>query len=145
MASRRAAGFVGGEIAIDQQRPALLRVREQRSYLMVIERKSRRRDHHAVFSQVRGLGRRQLGIGGVRKKHRIVGEAGIEQKPRSARIIRGAIPGVARSEERRVGKECRSRWSPYHYKKKRRQKKREGNGVREEIGGGDAPALLDGP
>src|SRR2546430_9063136 len=25
---------------------------------------------------------------------------------------RGAIPG--RSEERRVGKECRSRWSPYH-------------------------------
>src|SRR3712207_2465562 len=23
----------------------------------------------------------------------------------------------ARSEERRVGKECRSRWSPYHYKK----------------------------
>src|SRR3712207_9452066 len=26
-----------------------------------------------------------------------------------------------RSEERRVGKECRSRWSPYHYKKKRPQ------------------------
>src|SRR3712207_9206237 len=25
---------------------------------------------------------------------------------------------VARSEERRVGKECRSRWSPYHYKNK---------------------------
>src|SRR6266849_10688456 len=24
-----------------------------------------------------------------------------------------------RSEERRVGKECVSRWSPYHYKKKR--------------------------
>ena len=24
------------------------------------------------------------------------------------------IPGAARSEERRVGKECRSRWSPYH-------------------------------
>ena len=22
--------------------------------------------------------------------------------------------GVLRSEERRVGKECRSRWSPYH-------------------------------
>ena len=22
--------------------------------------------------------------------------------------------GAARSEERRVGKECRSRWSPYH-------------------------------
>src|SRR6201989_3685743 len=29
-------------------------------------------------------------------------------------------PGAAnrtRSEERRVGEECRSRWSPYHYKK----------------------------
>src|SRR2546429_2621872 len=25
-----------------------------------------------------------------------------------------------RSEERRVGKECRSRWSPYHLKKKRK-------------------------
>src|SRR5438105_13488987 len=25
-----------------------------------------------------------------------------------------------RSEERRVGKECRSRWSPYHEKKKER-------------------------
>src|SRR5690348_18319900 len=25
---------------------------------------------------------------------------------------------ILRSEERRVGKECRSRWSPYHEKKK---------------------------
>ena len=24
------------------------------------------------------------------------------------------LSGFARSEERRVGKECRSRWSPYH-------------------------------
>ena len=24
------------------------------------------------------------------------------------------LPTVLRSEERRVGKECRSRWSPYH-------------------------------
>src|SRR3712207_5370408 len=30
--------------------------------------------------------------------------------------IKGKPP--TRSEERRVGKECRSRWSPYHYKKK---------------------------
>src|SRR5688572_9307165 len=34
------------------------------------------------------------------------------------KIILGGIPGTAmppsRSEERRVGKECRSRWSPYH-------------------------------
>src|SRR2546426_4538205 len=26
----------------------------------------------------------------------------------------GAARGCQRSEERRVGKECRSRWSPYH-------------------------------
>ena len=28
--------------------------------------------------------------------------------------IRRLVEAVARSEERRVGKECRSRWSPYH-------------------------------
>ena len=31
--------------------------------------------------------------------------------------IRAALPTIeylTRSEERRVGKECRSRWSPYH-------------------------------
>ena len=26
----------------------------------------------------------------------------------------GTVTRVLRSEERRVGKECRSRWSPYH-------------------------------
>src|SRR5437588_9858220 len=31
--------------------------------------------------------------------------------------VHGAI-GAVRSEERRVGKECRSRWSPHHEKKK---------------------------
>ena len=29
-------------------------------------------------------------------------------------IIRVDHAGERRSEERRVGKECRSRWSPYH-------------------------------
>ena len=31
-------------------------------------------------------------------------------------VIKNAdvITGYTRSEERRVGKECRSRWSPYH-------------------------------
>ena len=28
--------------------------------------------------------------------------------------VAGAFAGLTRSEERRVGKECRSRWSPYH-------------------------------
>ena len=29
-------------------------------------------------------------------------------------LLDGKIKGRYRSEERRVGKECRSRWSPYH-------------------------------
>src|SRR5258706_1461224 len=29
-------------------------------------------------------------------------------------ITTGLVKSVMRSEERRVGKECRSRWSPYH-------------------------------
>ena len=29
-------------------------------------------------------------------------------------LVKRADNGTTRSEERRVGKECRSRWSPYH-------------------------------
>ena len=29
-------------------------------------------------------------------------------------VVRGDHDRIERSEERRVGKECRSRWSPYH-------------------------------
>ena len=32
----------------------------------------------------------------------------------SARTAQDAATALNRSEERRVGKECRSRWSPYH-------------------------------
>src|ERR1044072_9581410 len=34
-----------------------------------------------------------------------------------ARTLAGGRMQDQRSEERRVGKECGSRWSPYHYKK----------------------------
>ena len=30
------------------------------------------------------------------------------------RLANGIVIDKERSEERRVGKECRSRWSPYH-------------------------------
>src|SRR5690348_18485470 len=41
---------------------------------------------------------------------------------------------IARSEERRVGKECRSRWSPYHKKKtKERERSRQGNNKSVEV------------
>src|SRR5580704_14115283 len=39
-----------------------------------------------------------------------------------ARGPRGGSRPVRRSEERRVGKECRSRWSPYHSKKKQNER-----------------------
>src|SRR5690606_40667541 len=42
-----------------------------------------------------------------------------------------AKPVPVRSEERRVGKECRSRWSPYHEKNKRGETEpREGDTAR---------------
>ena len=34
-----------------------------------------------------------------------------KEKPRE---LQGKTGSQSRSEERRVGKECRSRWSPYH-------------------------------
>ena len=37
----------------------------------------------------------------------------IEVNPRASRTI-PFVSKATRSEERRVGKECRSRWSPYH-------------------------------
>src|SRR3712207_6565611 len=44
----------------------------------------------------------------------IAAAAGLEE--RYVREWLGAMVtgGIVRSEERRVGKECRSRWSPYH-------------------------------
>src|SRR3712207_9169638 len=64
---------------------------------------------------------RQAGVQGVRLEEagradgrdRVVEGADV----RGSLIEGGAIAEVAsdaRSEERRVGKECRSRWSPYH-------------------------------
>src|SRR3712207_9299554 len=36
---------------------------------------------------------------------------------RGAHKLLGALEAFPRSEERRVGHECRSRWAPYHLKK----------------------------
>ena len=36
------------------------------------------------------------------------------QEYQGALSIHRSVENMARSEERRVGKECRSRWSPYH-------------------------------
>src|SRR3712207_9220577 len=37
-----------------------------------------------------------------------------KKSPRDGKVRDTIIAVVERSEERRVGKECRSRWSPYH-------------------------------
>src|SRR3712207_9474934 len=47
----------------------------------------------------------------------------LDANPALAALLHVPLPRLAgkplRSEERRVGKECRSRWSAYHYKKRR--------------------------
>src|SRR5256885_16730547 len=47
--------------------------------------------------------------------------AGLDPDSPSLADHRAAGMPVVRSEERRVGKECRSRWSAYHLKKNRRR------------------------
>src|ERR1039457_1771461 len=59
------------------------------------------------------------------RTHRAAGNSSHHSNRESARLPAGHARdhpwrrsrGSTRSEERRVGKECRSRWSPYHYKK----------------------------
>src|SRR3546814_16199854 len=50
-----------------------------------------------------------------------------DQAELAAHGMASLVQGAARSEERRVGKECvstcRSRWSPYPYKKKKKKVK----------------------
>ena len=46
----------------------------------------------------------------ISKKGKILGLKNREDIPEIHELIEGKV----RSEERRVGKECRSRWSPYH-------------------------------
>src|SRR5256885_13181758 len=52
-------------------------------------------------------------------------ESGLSDGGNAVAVGYGRLPagstgseGLARSEERRVGEECRSRWAPYHLKKK---------------------------
>ena len=43
----------------------------------------------------------------------LIGSNNLE-KLKNSNVIIFRLGGAERSEERRVGKECRSRWSPYH-------------------------------
>ena len=44
----------------------------------------------------------------------VVDTSKMEVDPETGRLKRNNANSIMRSEERRVGKECRSRWSPYH-------------------------------
>ena len=55
----------------------------------------------------------------IRRKNEIyvlvnVGREDLILTPELQARIEEAMAEIKRSEERRVGKECRSRWSPYH-------------------------------
>src|SRR6266699_3259839 len=55
-----------------------------------------------------------------------IGEAGLAERAAWVAVERGERDPqrfwLSRSEERRVGKECRSRWAPYNEKKKKDKK-----------------------
>ena len=55
-------------------------------------------------------GKRKCGIGRYQSKEYVY--VCLERGSRKIRRI--VVRDKSRSEERRVGKECRSRWSPYH-------------------------------
>src|ERR1039457_7656686 len=50
----------------------------------------------------------------------ILAAPGTQTLQSSDQVTWSADHTETRSEERRVGKECRPRWSPYHYKKKKK-------------------------
>src|SRR5215212_11217407 len=49
---------------------------------------------------------------------------GAAESPADKQAVVEVLAASVRSEERRVGKECRSRWSPHHSKKKNTNTKR---------------------
>src|SRR2546430_16974935 len=56
----------------------------------------------------------------VQSQTRIGHSLGEKNRAALLRLVQARdLMELGRSEERRVGKECRSRWSPYHLKKKR--------------------------
>src|SRR5258708_20826589 len=68
--------------------------------------------------------RLQIGLGSVTRAYALLERRGLTRSVRGrgtfvASQQAQAGEDIDRSEERRVGKECRSRWSPYHYKKKK--------------------------
>ena len=56
----------------------------------------------------------QLFLGRERFRDELVEEMEFHRAAAEKEFVAEGLTPEARSEERRVGKECRSRWSPYH-------------------------------
>ena len=70
---------------------------------------------NSMGADVRGAGTDVIKIHGVEKLHGCTYSIIPDQiEAGTYMVAAGATKGDVRSEERRVGKECRSRWSPYH-------------------------------
>ena len=69
-------------------------------------------EHKPTHEQVTRLNNFRPVVSKLPAKIIKLGEA--HEKARKAHVAAYEVHDKARSEERRVGKECRSRWSPYH-------------------------------
>ena len=77
--------------------------------------------HKLILKTVYGLGLRVSELVNLKKEHIYFSEENFEdflECHKTKKAYRNKKPNLSRqlirSEERRVGKECRSRWSPYH-------------------------------
>src|SRR2546429_5821686 len=68
----------------------------------------------AFLRSLRVIERRIAARGSVQRQARRPGAKRLVRRLRQRAIASPSCALESRSEERRVGKECRSRWSPYH-------------------------------
>src|SRR2546422_9473882 len=81
-----------------------------------------KRRAHAAFNETHAAQRRGIGLAAFYHGAGFTGggEVHLNSRVRVAGLADGRVEvltaniEMGRSEERRVGKECRSRWSPYH-------------------------------
>ena len=85
----------------------------KRVLLVIFFFSSRRR--HTRSGRVTGVQTCALPILGRDPTVKLIGGTyKIVTDPRAKGYVKKGVQYATRSEERRVGKECRSRWSPYH-------------------------------
>src|SRR5215831_7331497 len=103
--------------------------RGEGQWILVSERKTDDGSIVAVYSDITELKQREAQLG---EKTRSLEQLSAQlAKYLSPQVYESIFTGkqevkiASRSEERRVGKECRSRWSPYHEKKKNAREERD--------------------